>query len=109
VNGLGTVMRFLSAGAAGCASLGAAQVFGAWQFIAGIVDHFKGPDFGSGVGAETCNLPRKNHDDEQQERLQQPGSEHAPVREKTVGSFPGQARARAGKGRTNRSDELLPG
>jgi len=65
VNGLGTVMSFLAAGAAASAGLGSAQIFGARKLIPGIVDHFIGPQFGCGVGAEARNLPGKNHDDEQ--------------------------------------------
>ncbi len=59
VNGLGAVMRFVTAGAAGGSGLGAAKVFGARQFVAGIIDHFIGLYLGWGVGAKLGNLLRE--------------------------------------------------
>jgi len=103
------MVRFLAAGAAGRTCLGAAKVFGAWQFVAGVIDHFIRTHLGWRVGTEPGDLWRNDYDDEQQKRIQQPRSEHAPVRENTVGSFTGQACAGAGKSRTDGSDELLPG
>lgn len=72
VNGLGAVMGFLAAGASGLAGLSAAEVFGAWKFVAGIVDHFVGTQFGRGVGPEAIDLAWKDDDDEDQKRFQQP-------------------------------------
>ena len=63
VNGLGAVMRFLSAGLAVGARLSAAEVFGARQLVAGVIDNFVGA-LGWSVGTELSNLPRKNHDNE---------------------------------------------
>jgi hypothetical protein len=72
MNGLGTVVRFLASGAAGGARLGAAKVFGARQFVAGVIDDFVGFQLCRSVGAKLVNLPRENDDDEQQEQLQRP-------------------------------------
>jgi hypothetical protein len=108
MNGLSAVMRFPAAGAAGGAGLGAAEIFGARQFVAGVVDYFIGLQPGWSVGAKAGNLPRENHDDEQEERFQKERRHHAPVREKTVGSFTGQARTTTSESRTDGSDELVP-
>ncbi len=108
VNGLGAVVRFAAAGAASGAGLCAAQIFGARQFVAGVVNHFIGLQLGHSVGAKLVDLPRDNDNNEQQKQLQQPRSQHAPVGENAVRSFPGQASAGAGKGGTDRSDELIP-
>jgi hypothetical protein len=56
-------MRFLSAGLAVGARLSAAEVFGARQLVAGVIDNFVGA-LGWSVGTELSNLPRKNHDNE---------------------------------------------
>jgi len=108
VNGLGSVMRFLTAGAAGGSGLRAAKVFGARQFVARIVNNFIRTHLGWRVGTELGNLSGKNRDDEQQERLQHERSEHSPVGENTVRSFASQACTGAGKGGTDGGDELLP-
>jgi hypothetical protein len=70
VDGLGSVMRFVTTGATGGSGLGSAKVFGARQLVAGVVDDFIGTHPGCCVGAEMVNLSGKNHDYEQQERLQ---------------------------------------
>jgi len=70
VNGLSAVMRFLASGAAGGTGLGAAEIFGARQFVAGVVDHFVRFQLCRRVGAKLVNLPRENDNDEQQEQLQ---------------------------------------
>jgi hypothetical protein len=67
MNGLGAVMGFLSAGAAGCAGLSAAQILGAGEFVARVVDDFVGLQAGRGVGAEAGDLARNNDDYEKQE------------------------------------------
>ena len=64
VNGLGAVMRFLTAGLTVGARLSPAEVFGARQLVAGVIDNFVGARLGWSVGTELSNLPRKNHDDE---------------------------------------------
>ncbi len=64
VNGLGAVMRFLTAGVAVGARLSAAEVLGARQFVAGVINNFVGAQLGWSVGTELSNLPRKNHDNE---------------------------------------------
>jgi hypothetical protein len=108
MNGLSAMMRFLSAGAAAGAGLGAAEVFGAWKFVARIVDHFIGLDPGRGVGAKAGNLAWKNCDYEQQERFEQQRSQQAAVGKDAVRRFTGEARAGAGEGRTDGGDEFLP-
>jgi hypothetical protein len=65
MNGLSAVMRFPAARAAGGASLRAAEILGARQFVPGVVDYFIGLQPGWSIGAKAGNLPRKNHDDEQ--------------------------------------------
>jgi hypothetical protein len=92
VNGLGTVMCFLATCVAGDSGLSAAEVFGARQFVARVVDHFIGLQFGRRVGTEPKYLPRKNDNNEEQERLQQQRSEHSPVWEETMRSLTCQAR-----------------
>jgi hypothetical protein len=108
VNGLRTMMRFLATGASGRASLGAAKVLGARQFVTRIVDHFVGTHSGYGVRAKPGNLTGKNDDDEHQESFQQQSTYHADVGKKTERSFPGQPLAGAPKGRTDGSNKLLP-
>ena len=70
-NRLRSMVRLLATGAAARSGLSAAEVFGARQFVRRVVDDFIGAQLRCGVGAQAVNLPRKNHDDEQQERLQQ--------------------------------------
>jgi hypothetical protein len=108
VNGLGSVMRFLTAGAACDSGLGAAEVFGAGQFVAGVIDHFIGPHFWCGVRAELGDLLRDYDEDEQHEGFEQQGGQHAGVRENTVRSFAGQAGSGAGEGGRDGGDEVLP-
>lgn len=108
MNGLGSVMRVVTAGAAGGSSRGAAQVFGARQFVAGVVDHFIGLYLRCGVGTELRNLLRDYDQDEHYERFQQQRSQQACVGENTVRSFACQARTGAGEGGADRSDEFLP-
>ena len=95
VNGLGAVMRFLAAGVAGRARLGAAEVLGARQFIAGVIEHLIGTHLRRGVGTEAVNLPRKNYQDEQYEQLHEERHDHAPIRHESVRSLTGQPRTRA--------------
>ena len=66
-NGLRAMMSLLAASAAGDAGLRAAEIVGARQFVAGVVDHFIRANLRRGVGTETVNLPWKNHHHEQQE------------------------------------------
>ena len=108
MNGLGSMMGFVTAGAAGSSGLGAAKIFGARQFVAGVIDHFMGPYLGCGVRTEPGNLARNHDDDKQQEGLENPTGQHARVGENTVRSFARQARARVGEGGTDGGDELLP-
>jgi hypothetical protein len=77
VNGLGSVMRFMTTGAAGGSGLSAAEVFGARQFVAGVIDHFIGLHLGWRVGAQLGDLLRDYDQDEQYERFQQQRSQHA--------------------------------
>ncbi len=100
--------RFLTARAAGYAGLRTAEVFGPRQFIAGVINHFIRLQLRWRVGAELVNLSRKNDDDKQQERLQQPRSQHAPVGKNAVRSFSRQAPAGAGKCRADGGDKLFP-
>lgn len=101
-------MCLLTSGAAGDAGLSSAEVFGARQFVAGVVDHFVGLQLGRGVGTQAGNLPRKNRDDEQQERLKQQRSQHAAVGKNAVRSFAREARSGASERRTDGGDELVP-
>jgi hypothetical protein len=102
------MVRFLTSGPSSGAGVGAAEVLDVRQFIARVVDHPIGLQPGWSVGAEAVNLLRKHDDDEHAEAFEQQRGDHAPVRSNTVGSFAGQARARAAKGRTDGGDELLP-
>src|SRR5580700_8504264 len=95
MNGLGSVMRFMASGAPGGSGLGAAQVFGARQFVAGIIDHFIGLHLGWSVRAKLGNLLRDNDQDKQHERFQQQGSEHACVGENTIRSLGASCRSRS--------------
>jgi hypothetical protein len=108
VNGLGSVMRFVTTGAAGGSGLGAAQVFSARKFVAGVIDHFIRLHLGRSIGAKLGNLFRDNDQDKQHERFQQQRSQKACVGENTVRGFAGQARAGAGEGGTDGGDEILP-
>ena len=64
-------MSFLAAGTAVHAGLRSAQVFGAREFVAGVVDHFIRTHLRRRVGAKAIDLPRENGNHKQQERLQQ--------------------------------------
>jgi hypothetical protein len=108
VNRLSTVMRFPATSAAFDASLGAAQIFGAWQFVARVIDHFIGLQPGRSIGTEVSNLLRKNYQDKDKECFQQDRSEHAAVGKNTVRGFASQAPFRAGKGRADGGSKLLP-
>jgi hypothetical protein len=59
------MMSFVTAGTAGGAGLGSAQVFGAGQFVGRIVDDFIGLETGWGIGAEALDFAGKNHQDEE--------------------------------------------
>ena len=108
MNGLSTVMGFSSSGAGGCAGLSATQVFGAREFVTGVVDDFVGLDAGRGVGAKAGDLAGKDHQHEDQKGLQQKGSDKTAIREDPEGSFPGEARAGTGQRGTDVGGELLP-
>jgi hypothetical protein len=108
VNGLGSMMGFMTSGAAGGSGLGAAHIFCTRELVAGIIDHFVGTYLWCGVRTEPGNLARNYYDDEKQEGLENPTGKHAWVRENTVRGFAGQARAGAGDGGTDGGDELLP-
>ncbi len=101
-------MRFAAASAAGGAGLGSAQIFGAREFVGGVIDDFVGLNAGRGIGTEAVNFVRKNHEDENDEGLQQQGCGHATVGENSVGSFSGQPRGGAGEGGTDGGGEFLP-
>ena len=102
------MMRFLASGAAGRAGLSAAEIFSARQFVAGIIDHFVGTNFGCGVRTEPVDLVRKNHEDEEHEKLQRERLQHAPIGHERVGSFAGQPNTRARKRRTDAGDKFIP-
>ncbi len=70
MDGLGPVMRFVATGAAGGSGLGAAQIFRARQFVAGIIDHFIGLYLRRRVGTKLGNFLRDNDQDKQQQRFQ---------------------------------------
>jgi hypothetical protein len=108
VDGLGSVMRFVTTGAASGSGLGAAKVFGARQFVAGVIDDFIGTHLGHRVGTHLGNLSGKNHDDKQQECLQQHCGDHSAIRRDAMRSFASQARAGAGKGGADGGDEAFP-
>ncbi len=101
-------MRFLASGAAGRAGLGAAEVFGAGQFVAGVIDHFVGTHFRCSIRTKVVNLVRKNYENEEHEELQRERLQHAPIRHERVGSFSGEPGARTRKSRTDAGDEFLP-
>jgi hypothetical protein len=102
------MMRFMTTGAAGGSCLGAAEVFGAGQFVAGVIDHFIRLHLGWSVGAKLCNLLRDYDQDEQYERFQQQRSQHTWVRENAMRGFASQARTGAGEGWTDGGEEVLP-
>ena len=108
VNGLGTVMGFVASGACGGAGLGSAEIFDAGEFVAGIVDDFIGLQTGRGVGAQSVDFAGNDDDREEQKGFEKPGGEESTIREKTVGSFAGEAGAGAGKGGADGSDKLVP-
>ena len=107
-NRLSAVTCFLASGAARSPGLRSTQVFGARQFVAGIVNHFIGFQLRRRVGSKLVDLLRKNDHHKQQERLQQPRSEDAHVRENSVRGFASQAFARAPECRPDGGDEILP-
>src|SRR5208282_3480833 len=107
VNGLSPVVGFLTSGAACGSGLGAPEILSARKFVARVVNDFVGLQLGRCIGAELVDLPGKDHDHKYQERLQQKRTQHAPVGKNTVWSFPGEARAGAGKGWTDGSDEPI--
>jgi len=84
-------MCLLATGASSGAGLSAAKVFGARQFVGGIINDFVRAQRWRGVGAQAVNLPRKNHDDEEQKRFQQKRSQQTPVGQNAEWSFAGQA------------------
>lgn len=108
LDGLGTVMSFAAARAAGGGGLGSTQIFGAGQFVGGVIDDFVWLDARRGVGTEAVNFAGKNHENENQKCLQQERRGHATVRENSMGSFSGQARGGEGEGGTDGGGELLP-
>jgi hypothetical protein len=101
-------MSLPASGAASRASLRAAHILSARQFIAGVVDHLVRNELRRGVGAHVSNLPRKNHHNEKQERFQQQRCGRASIRGNTVRRFTSQPRLRAGKCGSNGSNELFP-
>ena len=54
----------------GGAGLRSAQIFGAGEFVSGVVDDFIGLKARRGIGAEPCDLTRDDHQNKKQEGLQ---------------------------------------
>ena len=92
-NGLGSVMPLLAASMPSRARLCAAKIICARQFVSGVVDNFVGAQLRRGVGAQTVDLTRNNHDHRQKERLQQKRSQHSPVGENSSLCFTCESRA----------------
>jgi hypothetical protein len=101
-------MSLAAASTAGGASLRAAHILSARQFVAGIVDDFVGNEFRRGVGTHVGNLPRKNHHNENQKCFQQQRGRHVPMRGNTVRRFASQSGPRAGKRGADGTNELFP-
>ena len=105
---LRAVMSLAATSTASRASLRAAHILSAREFVAGVVDHLVRDKFRRSVGTHVGDLPRKNHHNENQKRFQQQRGRHVPMRGNTVRSFASQARPRAGKCGADGSNELFP-
>lgn len=101
-------MRLLASGAASRASLSAAKIIGAGQFIGRVIDHFIRPQLWRCVGPEFFNLPRQKRNRDQQQQLQRERCQNSAVGNNSGLSLTGQRRAGARESRTDRGDELLP-
>jgi hypothetical protein len=93
---------------ASSASLRAAHILSAREFVTGVVDHLVRDKFRRGVGTHVGNLPWKNHHNEKQKCFQQQRGGHVPMGGNTVRSFARQARTRASKCGSDGSNELFP-
>jgi hypothetical protein len=71
LDGLSTVVGLLTTGVASRAGLSAAQIFGARQFVAGVIDDFVGLQAGWCVGAEAGYFAGDDQKNQGQKRLEQ--------------------------------------
>ena len=65
------MVGLLTTGVASRAGLSAAQIFGARQFVAGVIDHFVGLKAGWGIGAEVGDFAGDNQQNQGQKCLEQ--------------------------------------
>jgi hypothetical protein len=85
-----------------------AEIFGARQFVAGVVDHFVGLQPGSGVGAKAVDLAGKKQGRDQQQKLQEQRRGEAAIGKLSVSGFTGEARPGTGESGSDRSNEFFP-
>jgi len=71
LDGLSTVVGLLTTGVASRAGLSAAQIFGARQFVAGVIDDFVGLKAGWCIGAEAGYFAGDDQNNQGQKRLEQ--------------------------------------
>lgn len=84
--------RFLASGSGGLSGFCSAEIFGARQFVAGIVNHFIRPQFRRSVGTETIDFARQSQPREQQSQLQKQRSGETAIRHSAGWSFTGERR-----------------
>jgi hypothetical protein len=72
-------MSFLASSSRGFSSFRSAEIFGARELIARIVDDFIGMQLGCGVRAKAVDLARESDQGKQQEHLQEQGCRETAV------------------------------
>ena len=97
MDGLRGVMGLLTAGAPRFAGLRSAAVLGLRQFVAGVIDNVLLGASGRSGDLKTHKVLGEHDERDQQQALEQPGDEHAAIREHANGRFSGQAFWRAGE------------
>ena len=102
------MVRLLTSGATGAASLRSAEVLNLGKLVPVVVDDFMPGNSRRPERLQESQLGRQNDDHRQQDGFRSPGQKDAAQGEQADGSLPGERGWRAPKGRPDRRPELLP-
>jgi hypothetical protein len=108
LDGLSAMMSFIAPGASGLSRLRSAEIFRAWQFIAGVVDHVVALRQWRGIGTHLGNFERQNDDDKDRKRFGRQGHQHVSVGRLSNRGLACQAGCRTRHCRADRGDKILP-
>ncbi len=108
MNRLRAVMSFAATGASGCAHFRAAQIFGARQFVWGVIDDFIWLQLRGSVGAQMGDFSRNVQQKQNCNELEDKRCTHAAPVKAAERSFSGETWRGARECGTDRRDELFP-